>query len=98
MPLCAFMGDELTAAGFRLAGVEVHVPSRAAASAVFRRLAAEAELVILTAEVAGWLPAEEVRRLVVAERPQVAVIADVRGQVLPSELSTALKRQLGMAE
>jgi vacuolar-type H+-ATPase subunit F/Vma7 len=92
MPLCAFMGDELTAAGFRLAGVEVHVPSRAVAPAMFRRLAAEAELVILTAEVAGWLPAEEVRRLM------VAVIADVRGQVLPSELSTALKLQLGMAE
>jgi vacuolar-type H+-ATPase subunit F/Vma7 len=98
MPLCAFMGDEVSAAGFRLAGVDAHVPSRAEAPELFQRLAGEAELIVLTAEVAGWLPQDQLRKLLVADRPLVTVIPDVRGRVQAPDLSGRLKRQLGMAE
>jgi vacuolar-type H+-ATPase subunit F/Vma7 len=98
MALCAFMGDEVSAAGFRLAGVDVHVPSRAEAPALFQRLVVDAQIVLLTAEVAGWLPQETLPRVLVADRPLVAVIPDVRGRTQPSDLSGQLKRQLGMAE
>lgn len=98
MTLCAFLGDEVSAAGFRLAGVEVHAPTPAEAPGLFRRLATEAELVLLTAEVAGWLPEVELRRAQAAERPQVLVIADVRARAEPPDIGAALRRQLGMAE
>ena len=38
MTLCAFIGDELTAAGFRLAGARVHSPQAAEIPELFRRL------------------------------------------------------------
>ena len=98
MTLCAFVGGEVTAAGFRLAGVDVHVPEPAAAPGLFRRLSQEVELILITAEAAAWLPGEDLRRTLIAERPLVLVIPDVRGRARPSDLGAALRRQLGMAE
>jgi vacuolar-type H+-ATPase subunit F/Vma7 len=98
MTLCAFIGDEVTATGFRLAGVDVHVPERAQAPALLRRLLGESELILVTAEVAGWLPQDLLRRALAANRPPILVLADVRGRVQPPDLSSLLRRQLGMAE
>ena len=54
---CAFMGDAVTGAGFRLAGVAVFEPTAAEAPALFERLCASARLILITAEAAAWLPA-----------------------------------------
>jgi vacuolar-type H+-ATPase subunit F/Vma7 len=96
--LCAFMGDEVSAAGFRLAGIEVRVPSAQETAAVFRRLASDFQLVLITAELAERLPAEELERALAADRPLVLVIPDVRGRARPPEIGALLRRQLGMAE
>jgi vacuolar-type H+-ATPase subunit F/Vma7 len=98
MTLCAFIGDEVSAAGFALAGIDVHVPSRDKAANLFRRLIGEAQMVLVTAEVAGWMPQEELRKALAAERPLVLVIPDVRGHAEPPDVAVVLKRQLGMAE
>jgi vacuolar-type H+-ATPase subunit F/Vma7 len=98
MSLCVLIGDEVTAAGFRLAGVDVHVPEPASAPELFRRLAREARILLVTAEAAEWLSGEELRRAVAAEDPLVLVIPDVRGRVQPPDLTRDLRRQLGMAE
>jgi len=92
------IGDEVSAAGFRLAGVDVHVPDAAAAPGLFRRLSAEADLVLLTAEAAEWVPKEDLRRAMAEDRPLVLVIPDLRGRSRPPDLSAELRRQLGMAE
>jgi vacuolar-type H+-ATPase subunit F/Vma7 len=96
--LCAFMGDEVSAAGFRLAGIEVRVPSQTEAAAVFRRLARDCQLLLITAELAEHLPAEELQGALAADRPLVLVIPDVRGRARPPEVGALLRRQLGMAE
>jgi vacuolar-type H+-ATPase subunit F/Vma7 len=98
MALCAFLGDEVSAAGFRLAGVEVHQPTAATAIDLFQRLRGEVELLLLTAEVADWLPEEGLRRALAAGRPLVLVIPDIRGRFQPPDISARLRRQLGMAE
>lgn len=98
MTLCAFIGDEVSAAGFRLAGVEVHVPDPADAPGLFQRLSGEAELILLTAEAAAWVPESALRRAWAEDRPLVLVIPDVRGFSEPSDVGAALRRQLGMAE
>jgi len=98
MAFCAFMGDEVSATGFRLAGADVHVPLPEQTPDLFRRLLSESQLVIVTAEVAGWVPEDLFRRAAISERPPVLVIADVRGRLEPSDLAALLRRELGMAE
>jgi vacuolar-type H+-ATPase subunit F/Vma7 len=98
MSFSAFIGDEVSAAGFRLAGVEVHVPESGQASDLFERLLARSQLLMVTAEVAAQLPEAQLRRALIAGRPLVLVVPDVRGRVPPDDLAARLRRQLGMAE
>lgn len=98
MALCAFLGDEVSAAAFRLAGVDVYRPEPDEAAALFRRLRGEVRLILLTAEVAAALPPELVLNAQLQEGPLVMVIPDVRNRVPASDLAAAVRRQLGMAE
>lgn len=98
MGLCAFIGDEVSAAGFRLAGIDVHMPEPRQTAPLFQRLLGEAEILLITAEAAAEVPEETLRRAIVTERPLVLVIADVRGHREPPDIAAALRRHLGMAE
>lgn len=98
MSRCALLADEVTAAGFRLAGVETHVPDGKELAHQFERLCAEADLVLVTAEVAERLPAGVLARMQRTSAVLVQVIGDVRGRREPAELGAQLRRQLGMAE
>jgi vacuolar-type H+-ATPase subunit F/Vma7 len=98
MSSCALLADEVTAAGFRLAGVDVYVPDDTDLVERFERLCGEAPLVLVTAELAGRLPPAVLRRQQRTSRTLVLVIADARGRCEPGPLGAALRRQLGMAE
>ena len=98
MPLCAFLGDELSTLGFRLAGVECHRPAPEETQALFRSLRTQVQLILITAEVAAALPPELLRRAQRDEHPLVLVIPDIRRHLVPPDLVAALRRQLGMAE
>jgi vacuolar-type H+-ATPase subunit F/Vma7 len=98
MSTCVLLADEVTAAGFRLAGVEAHVPDGKELVHQFERLCAEADLVLVTAEVAERLPAGLLARTQRASAALVQVIGDARGRREPAELGASLRRQLGMAE
>ena len=102
MTLCAFMGDDLSALGFRLAGVDCHCPDPTRPdtelAALFRRLRGEVALLLITAEIAARLPADLLRRAEVAERPLILVIPDVRQRVAAPDRAAAMRRQLGMSE
>ena len=98
MPLCAFLGDELSTFGFRLAGVECHRPAPQETLALFRSLREQVQLILITAEVAAALPPELLRRAQRDEHPLVLVIPDIRRHLVPPDLVAALRRQLGMAE
>jgi vacuolar-type H+-ATPase subunit F/Vma7 len=98
MAFCSFLGDEVSAAGFRLAGVDVHVPEADGVEALFRRLLEESQLVLITAEAAAGLPADLLARALRAPSPLTLVIPDLRGRVEPPDLSSLLRHQLGMAE
>jgi vacuolar-type H+-ATPase subunit F/Vma7 len=98
MATCALLADEVTAAGFRLAGVEVHVAAEGDVARHLEELCERSPLVLVTAEVAGRLPTGWLQRLERASRRLVLVIADARGQCEPDELGARLRKQLGMAE
>ena len=98
MTLFALIGDEVTAAGFRLAGVEVHTPVDAEVRDRFLRLLGEVQVLLVTAERAAHLPAAELDRALAQPRPLVLVIPDVRHRVEPPDVGMRLRKQLGMAE
>ncbi len=95
---CAFIGDEVSATGFRLAGFAAHYPAPSQALALFQRLRAEAALILITQEAMGWIGEAPVRTAMLGGRPLVLVIPDVRGTSSPPDIGEAIRRQLGMAE
>jgi vacuolar-type H+-ATPase subunit F/Vma7 len=93
-----FIGDELSAAGYRLGGAVVHLPAPGREAASFEWARQQAPLVVITAEVAARLPPALLSQALVAARPPVLIVPDVRGRVAPPDLAHALRRQLGMEQ
>ena len=93
-----YIGDEVTAAGFRLAGLETHVPQGEGLAETVRGVCTRASLVLLSAAVAARLPQALLDELLAGVRPPVVVVPDVRGQVAMQDLATRLRRQLGVSE
>lgn len=92
-----YIGDEATAAGYRLAGAEVRVPSTAEVADAFRRAReSEADLILLSAEFAGTLPAEEFEAALLAERPLVAIVADAHGRHATPDVAREVRLALGI--
>jgi vacuolar-type H+-ATPase subunit F/Vma7 len=98
MTLCAFIGDELTGAGFRLAGARVHSPPAAEIPQLFRRLCQECRLLILTAEAAAGVPEELLRQTTAAGSPLLLVVPDARERRRPVDLAAMVRGTLGMGE
>ena len=93
-----YIGDEVSAAGFRLAGVRVHVPAVGEEEAAFRAAWSETDLVLLSAEIAQRVSPETLRRALVARGPLVLVVPDARGRASPPDPAAGLRRQLGLSE
>ena len=92
-----YIGDEATAAGYRLAGAEVRVPAGAEAPDVFRRaLAAETDLILLSAELAAALPRDELEAAVLGDRPLVAIVPDVHGRHPAPDVARDVRMALGI--
>ena len=93
-----FIGDELSAAGYRLTGIETQVPEADALDEALHRALKDAGLVIMTAELARRVPAREIEAALIAEAPAFAIVPDVRmGAPLP-DLAKQLRRTLGIEE
>ena len=96
MPTPAFIGDELTAAGFRLAGLDVYIADPASVEERFRDCLESAPLVILTADAVAMLPDQLVASATIAADPPVAVLqAAVGGRNIP-DLERDVRRALGV--
>jgi vacuolar-type H+-ATPase subunit F/Vma7 len=91
-----FIGDELTATGFRLTGIETIVPAPEDAGPVLKDARARAALVIMTAELAARVPAAELEGAMLAETPAFAIVPDVRFRVGVPDLARRLRRVLGI--
>ena len=96
MAVWAFLGDEWTAAGFRLAGVDAYTPGPGESANLFQRLTGSAAMLIITAEVAEEIPATLLDPVMEREQPLVLVIPDAAGRCQPDDLAATLRRQLGI--
>jgi vacuolar-type H+-ATPase subunit F/Vma7 len=93
-----FIGDELSAAGYRLAGARVLSPEPAALAAAFAGARNEAALVLISAQYAALLPRALLDEALLAQTPLTVVVPDVRGQVPPPDLERRLRASLGVEE
>ena len=91
-----YLGDELSGAGFRLAGVDARVPERGSESAAFAAATESAPLVIVSAAIAARLPEAQLRAATGALAPLVLVVPDLAGGVPLPDLAARLRKQLGL--
>ena len=96
MASAIFIGDELTAAGYRLAGIETVVQAPDEASTALHDACGRADLVIITAGVARRIAAPELDAALLAETPRLAIVPDVLFQHQPPDLAGRLRRILGI--
>jgi vacuolar-type H+-ATPase subunit F/Vma7 len=98
MSVPVYIGDEVSAAGFRLAGMRVLTPLPGQVLASIRRACEQAPLVLISTGTAQHLNAAELDELLAGIAPPVAIVPDVHGSVPMQDLATRLRRQLGVLE
>jgi len=98
MAAAVFIGDELSAAGFRLTGVETVVAEQDTAAEALHEARKDAGLVIMTAELARHVPAAKLEAALIAEAPAVAIVPDVLFRRPLPDLAKKLRRVLGIEE
>ncbi len=91
-----FIGDEVAAAGFRLAGADVRVPPPGDEAATLAAARASAPLVMIDAAVAARLPAELLRSALRSAEPVTVVVPDLQGEAAGPDVARRLRRQLGL--
>jgi vacuolar-type H+-ATPase subunit F/Vma7 len=96
MSLPLFIGDQLTATGFRLPGVRVVAPPPEKIADVFERSLSDAPLVIITTAIATALPEDRLLEAVRHARPPVAVVPDARSTLPFPDMATRVSRALGV--
>ena len=90
------IGDRLTTAGFRLAGLRALVTEPADAGAVLREALEMGGPVMITAELAAHVPAAQLEKALLAADPPLAVIPDIARSTEPADMGDAVRRALGV--
>ena len=91
-----YIGDEVTAAGYRLAGAEARVPVPSEAGDVFRRACSDgADVILLSAALAPEVDPGELSAALIAEAPLVAapdaVLLDTSGLGPDQAIAAAIR-------
>jgi vacuolar-type H+-ATPase subunit F/Vma7 len=97
MPLrVVYLGDELSAAGFALAGVTAQVPPPGEESAWLHRAMREAKLVIVGQHCAASIPPAELETALASVSPMVMVLPEYDGTAAPNDPASRIRRLLGV--
>lgn len=91
-----YLGDEVSAAGYRLAGALVHTPQAGDETAALAWARSQAPLVLVSASVAAGIGAGVLRVALSALAPLVLIVPDLEGEVPPPDLAARLRGQLGL--
>ena len=107
MSVAEFIGDELTAAGYRLCGIDVHIVDSSNALLLIEQACESASLVLIGSNTAARLDSVELERLKKNIKPPVLIVDDLvsdlgsdlgtDNRTLP-DISILIHKQLGMLE
>ena len=97
MARVCYIGDEVTAAGYRLAGAESRVPTPSEAGEVFRRACSDGvDVILLSAALAPQIDPGELSAALIAEQPLVAIVPDAFGRHPPPDVARDVRLALGI--
>jgi vacuolar-type H+-ATPase subunit F/Vma7 len=91
-----YLGDEATAAGFRLAGVAARVAPDDDVPGAFSHACRDAALVIVSASVAASLPDAVLARAQATSSRFVVVIPDLNGDTAVPDIAARIWTELGL--
>lgn len=91
-----FLGDELSAAGYRLAGMETRVPAPGDETACFEKALKEARMVLVSSRCAQAIPPAALEAALAMLSPLVMVIPDWDGTRQASDPANKVRRVLGL--
>lgn len=93
-----YLGDEVTAAGLRLAGVETRVvaPGNAVTEALREMLEDDCDFVLLSAALVPCIPAPRLQDALRCGSPLLAVVPDVRSEERLPDLAAEVRDALGL--
>lgn len=91
-----FIGDELTATGFRLAGATALVVPPEEAATALRTAREEASLVLLAASHARGVGAAELDEALMSAHPLTVLVDDLLERVAPPDMEQLMRRALGV--
>lgn len=97
-PRLIFLGDEASAAGLRLSGVETHQADASTATQVYAEYAQQADVLLLGSEVAQGLPEAQLERDLSAPRPLLLVLPALRGDAKRDDPAELIRRRLGIRD
>lgn len=91
------IGDRLTCAGYRLAGVDAWLVDDDGVTNQFAAACAEADLVLITASLADKLRADTLERAIGNAAPPVQVIPSVTDPRYAPDVRRRVRRSLGVS-
>ena len=91
-----YIGDELTAAGFRLAGAQILLPAVGEETASLTQAQRDGQLILVSADVAARIPLEPLEAALAALAPLTLVVPDLLGRQPMPDRAQRLRRQMGM--
>lgn len=91
-----YIGDELTAAGFRLAGAQIRLPAAGEEATSLAQAQADGQLILVSADVAARIPRESLGAALAALTPLTLVVPDLLGRQPAPDRAQRLRRRMGM--
>jgi vacuolar-type H+-ATPase subunit F/Vma7 len=96
MGAAVYLGDAVSAAGYRLAGAIVRTPPAGEEAAALAWARTQAPLVLLSSSVASQIGDTVLRGALSAPAPLLLIVPDLHGEVPLPDLAARLRSQLGL--
>jgi len=91
------IADELSAVGWRLAGAQPLIATADSVQAHFTQAQRDADLILITADLARQLPQDVLDAALLEEKPLIAMMAALPNGGEPADLARKAGRVLGIA-
>lgn len=98
MAVAAFIGDEVTAAAWRLIGVRAVAVERGNVAEAFEAAIGDADLLLVTAACAAELDGERLDAAVRSAKPLILIVPDAANRIAPPDLDREVDRVLGIEQ
>jgi vacuolar-type H+-ATPase subunit F/Vma7 len=98
MSVAEFIGDEVSAAGYRLCGVDVIIADEGNVLSMIRKSCERASLVLVGSSLAQQLQRADLDALLANIQPPVLVVPDVSDRHEVPDIASRVNKQLGLLE